>query len=384
MQQQYRQEDHLQGQQWQRQQALRQPEQTVYTERPSNDLTYPQSSLWGTDSMYNQGFAANNALQMPLHTISEAGGFLHRNNESMYPGRTSHELFGKACPAYGDCISWIPPRSTEIRCGASVNGSDPDTSSSYSPRSFVSETQCSDLSPFTPESVANPAKWSGYSASSYPDAKVSSPNVVAATIEDTANLDFTGLPHYGLGVTSSSLTPAGASRCFSGLQIVYDDTSQYDSGFLNSQKNSPGISSWFTGGQSPTLASMPYRPRNPPVSSAPINSLPNGLQARNNADKKNTRETVAWNASHTNIPSQQSFQDHFHSYQPPDTRKADDEILLKGKRNGLTYKEISKRMHTKCAESTLRGRYRSLTKARQDRVRKPVWREKDVSRLKCC
>jgi hypothetical protein len=327
--------------------------------------------------MYNQGFATNSSLQMPPHT-------LYRNNQSMYTDSTSHEFFGKASPAYGDCLSWIPPRSTEIRCGASVNGSDPDTSSSYSPKSFVSETQCSDLSPFTPESVANVTNWRGYSAPYYPEAKVSSPNDVTATIEDNANLDFTGLPQYGLGVTSSSPTPAGASRCFNSLQVVYDDSSQYDSAFSNSQKNSPSISPWFTGGQSLTLASMPYRPRNPPVGSAPINSLPTGLQARNDADKNNTREPVAWNASRTNIPSQLSFQDHFHSYQPPDTRKADDEILLKGKSNGLTYKEISKKMHTKCAESTLRGRYRSLTKARHDRVRKPVWREKDVSRFKCC
>jgi hypothetical protein len=31
------------------------------------------------------------------------------------------------------------------------------------------------------------------------------------------------------------------------------------------------------------------------------------------------------------------------------------------------------------AESTLRGRYRSLTKERKDRVRKPVWTKVDVS-----
>lgn len=59
-------------------------------------------------------------------------------------------------------------------------------------------------------------------------------------------------------------------------------------------------------------------------------------------------------------------------------RKKEDQILLEGKRAGLTYKEIRRKMHTKVAESTLRGRYRSLTKARRDRVRKPVWTENDV------
>jgi hypothetical protein len=57
----------------------------------------------------------------------------------------------------------------------------------------------------------------------------------------------------------------------------------------------------------------------------------------------------------------------------------EDRILLEGKRRGLTYKEIKKKMHTNVAESTLRGRYRSLTKARKDRVRKPIWTDNDVS-----
>ncbi|KAF2270924.1 hypothetical protein CC78DRAFT_610973 [Lojkania enalia] len=63
-------------------------------------------------------------------------------------------------------------------------------------------------------------------------------------------------------------------------------------------------------------------------------------------------------------------------------RKFEDDILLEGKRAGLTYKEIRKKMKTKVAESTLRGRYRSLTKARRDRVRKPVWTDEDVRLLK--
>ena len=59
-------------------------------------------------------------------------------------------------------------------------------------------------------------------------------------------------------------------------------------------------------------------------------------------------------------------------------RQDEDKMLLEGKAGGLTYKEIKKKMRTSVAESTLRGRYRSLTKDRKDRVRKPVWTEKDV------
>jgi hypothetical protein len=60
-------------------------------------------------------------------------------------------------------------------------------------------------------------------------------------------------------------------------------------------------------------------------------------------------------------------------------RRAEDHILVEGKAKGLTYKEIRKKLGTHVAESTLRGRYRSLMKPRKDRVRKPVWTEKDVS-----
>ncbi|KAF2691990.1 hypothetical protein K458DRAFT_381820 [Lentithecium fluviatile CBS 122367] len=63
-------------------------------------------------------------------------------------------------------------------------------------------------------------------------------------------------------------------------------------------------------------------------------------------------------------------------------RKREDQILIEGKANGLTYKEIRKKLGINVAESTLRGRYRSLTKARKDRVRKPVWKERDLQLLK--
>jgi hypothetical protein len=61
-------------------------------------------------------------------------------------------------------------------------------------------------------------------------------------------------------------------------------------------------------------------------------------------------------------------------------REHNDQVLIEGKKRGETYKEIKLRMiGEKPAESTLRGRYRSLTKARKDRVRKPIWTKIDVS-----
>jgi hypothetical protein len=90
----------------------------------------------------------------------------------------------------------------------------------------------------------------------------------------------------------------------------------------------------------------------------------------------------SWGRTRHIMPALNKTRNRLQSTLPMDThalRENDDKILLEGKRNGLTYKQIGKRMHKQCAESTLRGRYRSLTKARKDRVRKPVWKQVDVS-----
>ncbi|KAF2022203.1 hypothetical protein BU24DRAFT_39478 [Aaosphaeria arxii CBS 175.79] len=60
-------------------------------------------------------------------------------------------------------------------------------------------------------------------------------------------------------------------------------------------------------------------------------------------------------------------------------RRYEDQELLELKQAGLTYKEIKMRIGTHVAESTLRGRFRSLIKPRTERVRKPKWTDRDVS-----
>jgi hypothetical protein len=56
----------------------------------------------------------------------------------------------------------------------------------------------------------------------------------------------------------------------------------------------------------------------------------------------------------------------------------EDQVLLEGKKKGLSYKEILHSHDFGIAESTLRGRYRSLTKDSAQRVRKPFWYDDDV------
>jgi len=56
-----------------------------------------------------------------------------------------------------------------------------------------------------------------------------------------------------------------------------------------------------------------------------------------------------------------------------------DEYLLRWKRAGKTYREIRENGNYTVAESTLRGRYRNMTKERYLRVRMPKWEDTDVS-----
>ncbi|KAF2142026.1 uncharacterized protein K452DRAFT_358501 [Aplosporella prunicola CBS 121167] len=59
-----------------------------------------------------------------------------------------------------------------------------------------------------------------------------------------------------------------------------------------------------------------------------------------------------------------------------------DALLVEWKNAGLSYKQIRERASFTEAESTLRGRYRNLTKARDQRVRKPLWLAEDIRLLK--
>lgn len=64
---------------------------------------------------------------------------------------------------------------------------------------------------------------------------------------------------------------------------------------------------------------------------------------------------------------------------PSADRNEQDVFLLRSKTAGKSYKQIRKEGGFKVTESTLRGRYRMLTKASWERVRKPQWQEHDVS-----
>ncbi|KPI36172.1 uncharacterized protein AB675_8940 [Cyphellophora attinorum] len=58
-----------------------------------------------------------------------------------------------------------------------------------------------------------------------------------------------------------------------------------------------------------------------------------------------------------------------------------DQELLDLRNAGYSYREIKANFGFREAESTLRGRYRTLTKAKEERVRKPEWKAEDIDLL---
>lgn len=62
-------------------------------------------------------------------------------------------------------------------------------------------------------------------------------------------------------------------------------------------------------------------------------------------------------------------------------RDARDNLLIKGKLAGMKYKEIKAQGGFDEAESTLRGRYRTLMKPKEARVRRPEWTDDHVGRI---
>ncbi|KAI2778930.1 hypothetical protein F4815DRAFT_494210 [Daldinia loculata] len=63
-------------------------------------------------------------------------------------------------------------------------------------------------------------------------------------------------------------------------------------------------------------------------------------------------------------------------------RSAKDDFLVRSKLAGKTYREIRLEGNFTEAESTLRGRFRTLTKDKEARVRKPEWQDNDIRLLK--
>ena len=107
------------------------------------------------------------------------------------------------------------------------------------------------------------------------------------------------------------------------------------------------------------------------------------MEKRDGTEGDNTYgyETSSSDNAQSGDQDQGSTQDvaHENMNESAQEREAKDHFLIEQKNAGKTYKQIRKEGGFRIAESTLRGRYRNLTKEKVARVRKPTWKIKDVS-----
>jgi hypothetical protein len=160
-----------------------------------------------------------------------------------------------------------------------------------------------------------------------------------------------------------------------------DDVTLYGSehSYEHAQSSSPGLTPWYLPGYTDEKAAIDRGSQHQQPGTPPFDRRPNSFLAP--LDRNSRQRQAQW-SNKSAVPGQSHFQSRFMT-PLTDNEKAqrakDDEILLQMKQDGYTYKDIRKALGRKVAESTLRGRYRSLTKPRNHRVRAPKWTEIDVS-----
>ncbi|KAF2132082.1 hypothetical protein P153DRAFT_354730 [Dothidotthia symphoricarpi CBS 119687] len=365
---QYRPESHLQAQTWRHPQAFPREYRSTAAVPPTS-----QGQYWGPSE---SAFAWNGALSMEPLIMPESDELMS-NDFAFEDMATSQNMASKSGIEYnGGQASWVPPGASRAHHGdMSLISSDLDTISSTSPRSFFSETVASELH------ALSPGQANGASLSSWPDferyalLKESTPETTSRALRNDAgssDFDFSGLPQHSLGI-DLPITTTEAEQGHT-LGLSFDHSKHFGSEQPSSYKISPGATPWYPPGYLSDLSGFSSTPQVPRITSF--------------ASQRSTFPTYSSNAQSqyrslcNNVTTHDGLQMPRNDSQA--LRKSDDKILIEGKDVlGLTYKEIRKRMHTNVAESTLRGRYRSLTKPKGHRVRKPVWTQNDVS-LKMC
>ena len=118
--------------------------------------------------------------------------------------------------------------------------------------------------------------------------------------------------------------------------------------------------------------------------SSPTRKTPRSHQVQQPVDTIQIQQTpnMASTAYPTNLvtdPSETQRHSSCTSYPTVSEARCErDAFLLRSKSVGMSYREIKVQGRFKEAESTLRGRFRTLTKTKDQRVRKPQWQDQDV------
>ena len=136
-------------------------------------------------------------------------------------------------------------------------------------------------------------------------------------------------------------------------------------------------SSASPGGESHGLVTpMGTKSSSPDVANSASSTYPHshGQNIRPSA-KKSTTSSSPRRARKPPMPPTSGVAGANEKYDETDTQ------LVYLRQRGVSYKTIKSQLNLDEAESTLRGRFRTLTKPKNERLRKPVWTEEDVRPL---
>ncbi|KAF2000289.1 hypothetical protein P154DRAFT_563550 [Amniculicola lignicola CBS 123094] len=351
------------------------------------------NTAWAANLPMHQRWSNNGVA--PASTVPTHGDPFARNSKYQYTGNSNGELGEdrRSAAGHGNTSQLLtPPRDTDIPSPTPGQLDDTRSSTNF-PSPETDSAACRELVPLRRSGEPQGNAWSGtrsselvkgeqhLSQANFKTYRGNSSNVY----HPSTNIHQTGLPlspdfEAFLGTARSQPT-------YVGMEMALPVPQMHNAGLNASMSTHHGASTYLTdfswdpyatfadttvtvmvhggqGGLQPTYqnSSNPYHPHHPPA-------------AHNNANRHPSEHSIP--PSHTSAQQRQLLM-----RTSDNQRHHEDKLLLEGKAIGLTYKEIRKQIGGQIAESTLRGRYRSLTKQRKDRVRKPHWTEKNVELLR--
>ena len=207
--------------------------------------------------------------------------------------------------------------------------------------------------------------YSGVSPASVP-ALESSP--VSEGVESFGDLSFS----YGLSSWNHG-HPTGMQfgRHYSIAPSITDGSSASPALSYDGFNQRYGSKSWSTSmfGQPDVVPPSRFHQHQPTYYHQPVTATPQEIERPQSAQSAQSERVLTF------VPTMQSRQV---TAEDEAYAKRRDKMLIELRRKGHSYKEIKRLGRFKEAESTLRGRLRTLTKEKSERVRKPKWNRRDV------
>ncbi|KAH6877709.1 hypothetical protein BKA58DRAFT_81086 [Alternaria rosae] len=345
----------------------------------SNILAYSSGQHWS--GVPTPPFDWHHAIQQTQPYIVPISDPQFRQNQVLTYNSTpiTQNTIGKG---FSDPIPWPSSELHGLPRGMTANSSVLDKSISPSPRSYRSDEFENTYSPGSMLDQASPCgNWNAPSATTINAAILSPPCRSFLAHDADGDTGYSGLPRMDADTATVTVPSSYPSRRDQAPIASFGDEHQSRSEYSHSQTSSAGHSPWYGENFAYNTSNLAFGTRDVVRSSHPASST-----SISSTDEAHTSQysVTPWNTSCPDGSVQSRIQDRFQvprSAGAQAQREHNDQLLIDGKKRGETYKEIKLKMiGEKSAESTLRGRYRSLTKARKDRVRKPVWTMIDVSR----